>query len=63
MDNSCEARETYSTVVPDAGGLPASVVSTGVTLVELEAVVFVPAHVEQRDSKGTLSCENGHAQM
>lgn len=53
--------DTYSAVVPDARGLPAAVVSTGVALVELEAVVLVPAHVEQRHSEGTLPCEDGQA--
>lgn len=47
--------ETHSAVVPDACSLPAAVVSTGVALVELEAVVFIPAHVEQRDTKWPFS--------
>lgn len=41
------SRETHRAVVPDACCLPAAVVSAWVALVELEAVVFIPAHVEQ----------------
>lgn len=48
---------THSAVVSDARGLPAAVVATGVALVQLEAVVFVPAHVEQRDTKRSFSYE------
>lgn len=47
--------QTYSTVIANAGRLPASVVTTGVTLVELEPIVFVPAHVQQRHTKGPFS--------
>ena len=36
---------TYSTIVANAGGLPAAVVSTGVALVELEAIVRIPSHI------------------
>lgn len=50
--------QTYSTVVADTGCLPASIVATGVTLVQLEAVVFVPAHVQQRNTKRPLACQD-----
>ena len=42
-------------IVADAGGLPSSVVSGGIGLVELEAVVLVPAHVEERHTKRALA--------
>lgn len=45
---------TYSAVVANACCLPAAVVAAGVTLVQLETIVFVPAHVEQRDTKWPL---------
>ena len=49
-------RRTYGTIVADTGGLPASVVAAGVTLVELETIVFVPTHVQQRHAKGPFPC-------
>ena len=42
-------------IVADAGGLPSSVVSGGIGLVELEAVVLVPAHVEERHTERALA--------
>lgn len=50
--------QTYSTVVADAGCLPASVVTAGVTLIQLKTIVFVPAHVEQRHTKWSLPCQD-----
>lgn len=52
--NVDDSKQAYRTVVADASSLPASIVPTGVTLVQLEAVVFVPAHVQQRHSKRPL---------
>lgn len=43
-------------VVPDTGGPPSSIVTRGVTLVELESVVRVPAHVQDGHTEWTLSC-------
>lgn len=48
---------TYRAIVADAGGLPASIVATGVGLVELVAVVLVPAHVENGYSKRAFACQ------
>lgn len=50
--------QTYSTVVANTGCLPASIVAAGVTLIQLETVVFVPTHVEQGNAKRSLSCKN-----
>lgn len=50
--------QTYRAVVPNTGCLPASIVAAGVTLVQLEAIVFVPAHVQQRDTKRPLPCKD-----
>lgn len=50
--------QTYSTVVANTGCLPASVVAAGVTLIELKTIVFVPAHVEQRNAKRSLTCQD-----
>ena len=47
---------THRTVVSNTCGLPATIVSTGVTLVQLEAVVFVPPHVEQGHAERTFAC-------
>ena len=44
-------------VVSDAGRLPTAVVATGIGLIQLIAVVFVPAHVEKRDTERTLAAE------
>ena len=46
---------THGAVVADAGGLPAAVVPAGVALVQLEPIVLVPAHVQQRHAKRTLA--------
>ena len=50
--------DSYLVVVSDARGFPSSVVATGVTLVQLEAIVWIPPHVEDRDAKRTLACED-----
>lgn len=50
--------QTYSTVVANTGCLPASVVAAGVTLIQLKTIVFVPAHVEQRNAKRSLPCQD-----
>lgn len=44
----------YLVVATDAGGFPSSVVTAWVTLVELEAIVRIPSHVEDGHTKGTL---------
>ena len=44
-------------VVSDARRLPATVVPAGIGLIQLIAVVFVPAHVEKRDTERTLAAE------
>lgn len=49
---------TYSAVVANTGGLPASVVAAGVALIQLKTVVFVPAHVEQGNAKRSLPCKD-----
>lgn len=54
---------TYSTVVADAGCLPASVVATGIALVELEAVMLVPAHVQQRNAEWPLTYQDKHTRF
>lgn len=41
-------------VVANTSSFPSSIVTTGVTLVELKAVVRVPAHVEDGDAKRSL---------
>ncbi len=46
---------THCAVVADACGFPASIVSAGVTLIELEAVVFVPSNIQQRHTKGPFT--------
>ena len=43
-------------IVADTGGLPAAIVATGITLVQLEPIVGVPAHVQNGDSERTLAC-------
>lgn len=48
-------QDTYSTVIANACCFPASIVSTGVTLVELETVVLIPAHVQQGHSEGPFA--------
>lgn len=50
--------QTYSAVVANTGCLPASIVAAGVALVQLEAVMFIPAHVEKRDTKRPLTCQD-----
>lgn len=47
--------DTHSAVVSNTRGFPSPVISTGVTLIELKAVVLIPANVQQRHTKGTLS--------
>lgn len=42
-------------IVANAGRLPPTIVTTGVTLVELEAIVWVPAHVQDGYAKWALS--------
>lgn len=39
-------------VVTDASRLPACIVARGIGLVKLKAVVLIPAHVQQRYTKG-----------
>ena len=46
----------YLVVVSNTRGLPPSIVTTGITLVQLETKVRVPAHVEDRDAKWSLAC-------
>lgn len=48
-------RLKYLVVVSNASGLPATIVPAWITLVQLEAVVGVPAHVEYGDAKWTLA--------
>lgn len=48
-------RKTHRAVVSDAGGFPAPIIPAGITLVELKAVVLIPANVQQGDTKGTLA--------
>lgn len=62
---SCSSRtyhrlsiQTYSAIVADTGCLPASVVATGVALIQLETIMFVPAHVEQGNTKWSLPCQD-----
>ena len=40
-------------VAADAGGLPAAIVTTGITLIELETEMRVPTHVQNRHPEGT----------
>lgn len=47
--------DTHSAVVSNTRGFPSPVIPTGVTLIELKAVVLIPANVQQRHTKGTLS--------
>lgn len=42
-------------VVPNTSSLPSPIVTTGVTLIELEAIVRVPTHVEDGDTKWPLA--------
>lgn len=51
---------SYCTVVADAGSFPASIVSTRVTLVELKAIMLIPAHVEQWYTKWPFTCTHTH---
>ena len=50
---------TYGAGISYAGGFPSAVVSAGVALVELEAVVLVPAHVEEGDAERPLATKLG----
>ena len=45
----------YLMIVANACGLPAAIVPTGITLVQLEPIVRVPAHVQDGHSKRTLA--------
>lgn len=54
MTRPAVTRDTHRAVVPNAGGFPAPVVPARVALVELEAVVLVPADVQQRDPEGAF---------
>ena len=49
----------YCMVVANTGSLPASIVPTWIALIELEAKVGIPAHVQKGYPKGTLSSKLG----
>ena len=49
-----EKSATDGAVVSNARGFPPSVVTTWIRLVELEAMVLVPANVQDRHAKRTL---------
>jgi len=54
MENS-KWRETDSTVVANACSFPAAVIATWVTLIQLKAVVLVPANVKDWHTKRPLA--------
>ena len=51
VNTSMYAERLYLVVGPDCRGLPPPVVPAGVAVVELEAVVVVPAREQERDAE------------
>lgn len=60
IHNSSQKRiMTYHTVISYACCLPPTVVATGITLIQLIAIVFVPAHVQNGYTKWSQTCRHG----
>lgn len=60
IHNSSQKRTmTYHTVISYACCLPPTVVATGITLIQLVAIVFVPAHVQNGYTKWSQTCRHG----
>jgi hypothetical protein len=53
--NSMKSFSTYYAIISNTRCLPATEISAGITLIQLEAIMLVPTHIKKRNTKWSFS--------